>query len=377
MNITLLINAAGGGGAEKQALLNAALLQASGYRCRVFCLARVPQHDRMEQLIADIAAVGVEVVRPAEITNFSPKVVWRLLRLLASGETHVIWTWGHRAELVRIVCLFPFWRVVPVASLRSAHEGEIRRMRWLWAVSDVLNAAYISNSRLNCEILASVLPSARNRMCIVHNILEDAALREPALELPAEAPPRLELVMLGNIRNQIKGYDLAVELIARLKLHGHSVRLRIGGYPHEGHALQAMIDDAGVSDEVILSGVVFKPYDFLRSGHVFLLMSRIEGMPNALLEAMSIGLPCIATRVGDVGNFVKDREHLRVVPIGGIDEAEQVLIEWRENWMEARRLAGEARRLCHGEFSPARIRERLMVTFTGIESHWGKVGLAI
>ncbi len=362
MNVTLLMNAAGGGGAEKQALLNAAQLVAAGHRCRVFCLARLAPHERMERIIAEVSAAGVEVHRPTRETSFSPGMVWRLFRLLSQGESHLLWTWGYRAEVVRIFLLFAFWRVRSVVSLRSAHAEEMLRMRWLWELSTLASPAYISNSRLNCEMLARLLPAAAARAVVIHNIMEPAALNEPAVALPQNVD-RLELVMLGNVRIAIKGYDLAVQLARRLKDRKINLRLRIAGFPHEGKELQALIEAAGVQDVVEVTGVVFRPFEFLRSGNVFLLLSRVEGMPNALLEAMALGLPCIATRVGDVGNFVRDREHLRIVELEAVHATEAILLEWREQWSSARHLGAAARILCQRAFTPAVIGRQLREVF--------------
>jgi glycosyltransferase involved in cell wall biosynthesis len=58
--------------------------------------------------------------------------------------------------------------------------------------------------------------------------------------------------------------------------------------------------------------------EFLASGHVFVLPSYGEGLPNSLLEAMSVGVPVVATRVGAIAEVVRDRESGLLVEPGDI-----------------------------------------------------------
>ncbi|MBE6576888.1 MAG: glycosyltransferase family 4 protein [Ruminococcaceae bacterium] len=56
-----------------------------------------------------------------------------------------------------------------------------------------------------------------------------------------------------------------------------------------------LISELGIEDNVRLLGNVAAPLDYIRNCRGFLLSSKYEGMPNALIEAMSIGLPCVST----------------------------------------------------------------------------------
>ena len=56
-----------------------------------------------------------------------------------------------------------------------------------------------------------------------------------------------------------------------------------------------MIDESGMTDRIVLRGRSEDVLSILRSSDAFLMTSDYEGMPNALLEAMVVGLPCIST----------------------------------------------------------------------------------
>ncbi|MBL9199792.1 MAG: glycosyltransferase family 4 protein, partial [Opitutaceae bacterium] len=190
----------------------------------------------------------------------------------------------------------------------------------------------------------------RAKCRVLRNAIEPAALAAEPVALP-EMIHRLEIVMLGNVRVGVKGYDFAVEMMRRLKAEGRPVRLRIAGLPIELEQLRAEIARAGVGDAVEFVGPVTEPLAFLRTAHVFLLFSRLEGMPNALLEAMALGLPCISARVGDVADFTRDRTHLRQIDVGDVAAACEAVRDALADWPGFRAMGAAARRLIAEEFS--------------------------
>jgi glycosyltransferase involved in cell wall biosynthesis len=68
-------------------------------------------------------------------------------------------------------------------------------------------------------------------------------------------------------------------------------------------SIRARIRDAGDADSVIFTGRVPNPQDYLRAADVFALMSRGEGFPAAVLEAMACGLPFILWNLPDYAGY--------------------------------------------------------------------------
>ena len=80
----------------------------------------------------------------------------------------------------------------------------------------------------------------------------------------------------------------------------------VAGEGSERPALEAEIQRLGLHDRVLLPGFVDDMPAFLRELDAFVLSSRFEGLPWALLEAAASGLPAVATRVGGVPDLVQD-----------------------------------------------------------------------
>jgi glycosyltransferase involved in cell wall biosynthesis len=91
--------------------------------------------------------------------------------------------------------------------------------------------------------------------------------------------------------------------------------------PAAREAIERTIDEVGIRDEATVTGLV--DHQHLSEQHqrmgVFALSSDHEGMPNAILEAGSIGLPIVATAVDGVKDVFTDGVDARLVPPG--DEA--------------------------------------------------------
>ena len=74
-------------------------------------------------------------------------------------------------------------------------------------------------------------------------------------------------------------------------------------------AIEKKIDALGLSNLVVLSGLVDDVYPFLYESETFVLLSEYEGNPISLLEAMDAGLPIIASNVGGIPDIVTDGEN--------------------------------------------------------------------
>ena len=78
------------------------------------------------------------------------------------------------------------------------------------------------------------------------------------------------------------------------------------GFWHLYSTLKRQIAAAGISDRVILTGFRNDTKNILRSLNIFVMSSLYEGIPMALLEALALGKPVIATNVGGIPEVIKD-----------------------------------------------------------------------
>jgi glycosyltransferase involved in cell wall biosynthesis len=124
----------------------------------------------------------------------------------------------------------------------------------------------------------------------------DRALARVELNL---APEAFTVCYVGHLERR-KAVERLVEAFAKLLDERSGARLLLVGGGRRGvpedtePALRGLVVQLGLEDAVRFCGVQPDPRPFLRAADVFVLPSFREGMPNALLEAMASGLPCVA-----------------------------------------------------------------------------------
>ncbi|MDP8992215.1 MAG: glycosyltransferase family 4 protein [Actinomycetota bacterium] len=138
------------------------------------------------------------------------------------------------------------------------------------------------------------------------------------VELPEEAyapmppavrtQPPFRTVTVASLDHMYKGVDSALAAVAWCP-PVPAFRLDVIGDGRYRRALEARAADLGVDDRVTFMGRLPGPEavrEQLRDADLFLLASRTEGLPRALLEAMALGLPCLATAVGGIPELLDE-----------------------------------------------------------------------
>jgi glycosyltransferase involved in cell wall biosynthesis len=131
-------------------------------------------------------------------------------------------------------------------------------------------------------------------------------LAVPALSAEELPPPTGGKVIISASR-LVKKNGLA-DLVKALALLPPSIRLWLVGTGPEKRALQALAHQLRVTDRVTFLGFVDQPrlFAYLRAADIFVRPSLTEGLGNAFLEAMAVGLPTVGTPVGGIVDFLKD-----------------------------------------------------------------------
>ena len=137
----------------------------------------------------------------------------------------------------------------------------------------------------------------------------DRRAARAALDLPQDAQV---VGSVGHLRPE-KTYGMLVETFASLRGVGQAWLLLVGG-GNERPALEALAAECGVRERIRFTGVLDDPLPAYRVMDVFALSSATEQMPLAVLEAMAVGLPVLATAVGDVAAMVSDANRPWVLP---------------------------------------------------------------
>jgi glycosyltransferase involved in cell wall biosynthesis len=137
------------------------------------------------------------------------------------------------------------------------------------------------------------------------------------VELPSEVddidlhssyqiPDKCKVIFSAGRLDYQKGFDLLIEVAALAKEQNLNWQLLIAGEGKLKSELNAMASQKGVSEFIKFIGFSNNIPALLKACDVFVLPSRYEGMPNALLEAMAMGKASVATNVNGASELVED-----------------------------------------------------------------------
>ena len=137
---------------------------------------------------------------------------------------------------------------------------------------------------------------------------------------PAATPPALSpgphLAVARNLE-PIYGNDVALEAFARVLERFPAARLSVAGSGPEAAALAELAQRLGIAAQVIFTGRLDREQMavFYRDAHLMLNASRVDNMPNAVLEALASGVPVVSTRAGGIPFMVKDGHTAMLVAV--------------------------------------------------------------
>jgi len=350
------------GGAEHQAHNLAKSLVRRGHAVAILT-QRVPG-----QPSADVVA-GITVHR--RIRGLGPGAMYGISYLLSSGTALARAARGydlvHAHQLyldaISAVAVRPFTRVPVVAIVAcGGYVGDLARLRgmrwsglWLEALRRIDRLVAISGE-IHGELVADGFDPTR--IVRIPNGV-DTTWFCPAQD-PQEAKralgwgARTTVLFAGRLDAQ-KDVESLLEAWHAVASQRPDAQLVVLGTGPLEEQLKGLTARLGLADTVHFAGYRIDPRPFYQASDVFVLPSRAEGMPIALLEAMACGRPCVATAVGAAPELIEDGVTGLLVPPRAPEEIARALHRLLEDADLARRLGAAARRRVESRYDIERV----------------------
>ncbi len=150
------------------------------------------------------------------------------------------------------------------------------------------------------------------------------------------------VVAIGRLSPE-KGFDILIEAFARASARHPDWSLVIAGEGPLAGSLREQADRTSCADRIVFAGLVRKPEELLAHSEIFALSSRLEGFPNALVEAMACGCCVIATDCpSGPAEIITDDVDGVLVPVGNVEAFQASLEAMMASGADRRRLGAAA-----------------------------------
>jgi glycosyltransferase involved in cell wall biosynthesis len=185
-----------------------------------------------------------------------------------------------------------------IASRREVLTGDKSRLQLAGQRTTYrLAHAVVANSSAAAEQLAQEGVPARRIRLIPNGVDAARFTRRPA------AGPLRRIAMVANLRRE-KGHDVLIDAAPAILAAHPDAEFVLAGDGPEAAALAARARTRGVADRVVFLGATRDVPEVLAGSDVFVLPSRSEALPNAVIEAMAAGLPVVASEVGGIPELI-------------------------------------------------------------------------
>src|SRR5450432_15367 len=299
---------------------------------RVFTiLLRHLDRQRFEPQVAVLDAEGIQSVDiPSDIVvhDLGAKRVRygmpRLIRLIWKLRPDtIISTLGHLN-----IAIAMFRRLLPadvrvilreaiiVSSLFPKEAKNYRLWNWLYRNSYKRADAVICLSDSMVEDMVTNFGLPREKLVRIYNPVDVEKVRTDATRQPDPynglGP---HLVAAGRLTYQ-KGFDVLLQAMPTVMAALPTAHLVILGEGELRQSLEEQARSLKLSDAVSFPGFQKDPWSYVKHANAFVLPSRFEGMPNAMMEALALGTPVVATNCpGSVAEIAAMTNEINMVPI--------------------------------------------------------------
>ncbi len=345
--VTIVIHSLEGGGAERVAAAMANHWAETG---RDVTLITLDSSDRDKYKLDDqVQRVALDVMSESANVVFGVlrnlRRMRRLRRAIVESRPDVVISLVDRTNILVLLATRRLGLDVIVCERTDPRHHDIGRLwsrlrRWIYPRCRALVVQ-------TPGVLQHARSLVRGRPIYVlpNAIFCDANTNEQQVDEQHEWTPTggtRYLVGLGRL-SRAKGFDRAIEAFARIASRHLDWNLRIVGDGSERAALVELIQENGLGDRVELLGWTDRPERVLRQSDLFVLPSRFEGFPNALLEAMACGLPAISFDCeSGPAEIVRDGVDGRLVPADDVERLAEVLSELMSDEPRRKQFAARA-----------------------------------
>ena len=165
-----------------------------------------------------------------------------------------------------------------------------------------------------------------------------------AVNCYADEDKKMKIVNVGRLTQQ-KNQKMLISSFSKVLKVYPELSLEIYGEGDLRKELQKQINELKLENHVFLKGNVSNVHEKISDASIFVLSSDYEGLSNALLEAMMMGLPCISTNCAGADECIIDNENGVLVNVGNEEELTNAMIALLSDKDKANKISINAKKI--------------------------------
>ena len=249
---------------------------------------------------SELRSLGVEVIALKRRHNVEPRRLWQTARIIRARKADIVHGFLDSSNPYAFLAGRSLGK--PVMLCLQSNTLQLTGVRGA-AMSVMLRRSdsVLVNSKAGAEHLRRSIGVSERRILHIPNWIDPKAAG-PARDVPAPgSAPTIGFV--GRFEPP-KRLGLLVDVFERVSAIVPDARLVLQGDGSERASIERRVERSNLAGCVELVAADPEVGRTLRRLHVFVMTSAFEGLPNAAIEALSLGIPIVSTRVGDLGELV-------------------------------------------------------------------------
>jgi len=286
--------------------------------------------DRFGKIAKEMEGIGIPV-RYLKTSQglLNPVVIWRLCKYFRKEKPSIAHTALMEGNFHGVIAAYLMRVPVIVCEEVGVPIGRSYLIRSINPVISRLADRMIAVSENVKEYLVKKEWVPEGKIVVIQNAL-DIEWFEKTIDDEGEIPFKFKSsgeIVIGSVGrlSEEKGYENLIRAFKWILDDGIKARLVLVG---EGKLKEALINlsyELGLNERVYFAGLRRDVPNLLKMMDIFVLPSKWEGLPIALLEAMYVGLPIIASRVGGIPEVVEDGREGFLINPGDAEELKKAL----------------------------------------------------
>ncbi len=348
-----------GGGPDKTILMSAPFLADSPY-----WLAAAYMHPPEDPGFAEVRrraeTIGSPLISVPDRGALDRSVLRRMLAICKHYQVKVWHGHDYKSNLLG-VALRPFWPMKLITTVHGWVKHTTKTPLYYavdrWCLPYYHHVICVSDD-LQERVAALGVPP--ERCSLIHNAIDErmysrtiAPDHAPMRQQMGTPPGRKVVGAIGRLSPE-KGFGDLIRAVHGLVTGDGDrldIELWIAGDGDARPDLERQIKALGLEDRVKLLGFCSDPIAFYHALDLFTLSSLREGLPNVVLEAMSMSVPVVSTRVAGVPKMLTDGETGLLCPIGQPGELAEAMRRALTDSALSQRLVAAGRELIEREYS--------------------------